>query len=457
MDNVTVDLLISLTEIMCVVIVAAYVITRTKMFNEALAGKLSWKNQAILMVVFGLLSIFGTYAGIDIMGVKVNVRDLGPMIAGLVGGPFMGIGAGLIGGLHRLFFVGGDTTVSCSLATIFSGIFGSIIWYLAGRRFPGVLVAVTFAVMQEVFHMALVVLLVTPYDYAIEVVEQVGPPMILVNALGMLLFAYIINNLRQERTVQAERDRLHDTIEKEKFEMEVAKDIQQSFLPKNGPSVDGFDVYALNIPAKEVGGDFYDFIDLGEGRSGLVIADVSGKGVPGAIYMALSRTVLRATSAPASGPSAALVEANRIISETSESSGMFVTLFYAVVDHSTRRLTYANAGHNPPMLLRSGEFTELVGEGIALGATETAVAEEQTLPLQDKDVVLFYTDGVTEANAPSGELYGEERLRAALLRLRASPAQDIVEGIKEDVLRFSQGVVQYDDITLMALKVGVKA
>jgi sigma-B regulation protein RsbU (phosphoserine phosphatase) len=456
-DQLTLELLISLTQIMCVVIVAAYLITRTKAFNQVLEGKLTWKNQVVLMLFFGLLSIFGTYAGIDVLGVKVNVRDLGPMIAGLIGGPFMGIGAGLIGGIHRLLFVGGDTTLSCSLATVFAGIFGSIIWYLAGKRFPGVLVAVAFAILQEVFHMALVILLVTPYDYAVEVVEEVGPPMILVNGMGMLLFAYIINNLIRERTTQAERDQLHDAMEKERFELEVARDIQRSFLPKEGPSIDGFEVHALNIPAKEVGGDFYDFISLGDGRTGLVIADVSGKGVPGAIYMALSRTVLRATSSQASGLSSALSEANRLIVETSESSGRFVTLFYAVLDHGTRELTYCNAGHNPPLLLRSGELTELAGEGIALGAIEEAMVEERRIQLQDGDVVLFYTDGVTEANSPSGELYGEERLKSTLLRLAASSATEIAEGIRADVLEFSRGVVQYDDITLMALKVGVRS
>jgi sigma-B regulation protein RsbU (phosphoserine phosphatase) len=239
--------------------------------------------------------------------------------------------------------------------------------------------------------------------------------------------------------------------------MEVARDIQQSFLPKNGPSVERYDVHALNLSAKEVGGDFYDFIDLGGERSGLVIADVSGKGVPGAIYMALSRTVLRATSLKAPGPSAALAEANRLIAETSESSGMFVTLFYAVLDRSARKLTYSNAGHNPPLLLRLDAFTELSGEGIALGAMEGAVPEERELQLQEGDLVLFYTDGVTEANAPSGELYGEDRLKLAIRRLGSSSATDIVEGIKDDVLEFSKGVVQYDDITLMALKVGVRA
>jgi phosphoserine phosphatase RsbU/P len=455
MDMITIDLLINLVEIVCVVIVVAYGITRTKMFNDALEGKLYWKNQAFLLVAFGLLSIFGTYAGVDVLGAKVNVRDLGPMIGGLIGGPIIGIGAGLIGGFHRLL-LGGETAVSCSLATMLAGLFGSVIWYLAGKKFAGVLVAVAFAVLQEMLHMALTLVIVTPYSYAAAVAEKIGTPMIFVNAMGMLIFAYIINNLIIERSTAKERDRFHDTLEKEKTEMEIARNIQQSFLPKNGPSVNGFDIYALNVPAKEVGGDFYDFIDLGNGRSGLVIADVSGKGVPGAIYMALSRTVLRATSSQASGPAQAVAEANRLIAETSE-SGMFVTLFYAVLDHSSGCLTYANAGHNPPLLLRKEVFTELEGEGIALGATDDAVSEEKALPLKSGDIVLFYTDGVTEANDPSGEQYGEERLRAILAKLSASPAQLIVEGIKEDVIDFAKGAAQYDDITLMALKMGAGA
>ncbi len=454
MDSNTLDLLISLVEIMCVVIVVAYVTTRTRLFNDALEGKLYWRNQLFMLVVFGLLSIFGTYAGVDVLGVKVNVRDLGPMIAGLVGGPIAGIGAGLIGGLHRLFFVGGETTISCSLATIFAGVFGSIIWYLAGKRFPGVLVAVTFATLQEAFHMGLTVLIVTPLSYSLAVVEKAGPPMILVNALGMLIFSYIINNLINERSTKAERDRMHDDLEKEKFEMEMAHNIQQSFLPKGGLAMEGYELHAMNLPAKEVGGDFYDFIALDHGRFGLVIADVSGKGVPGAIYMALSRTVLRATSSQASGPASAVAEANRLIAETSE-SGMFVTLFYAVLDPRTGGLTYSNAGHNPPLLLSKEMITELTGEGIAVGAMDEATPEQKEVRLIPGDVLLFYTDGATEAMDTADSLYGEERLREALRRLSSLPAKEIVEGIKDDVLRFSKGAAQYDDITLMVLKAEV--
>jgi phosphoserine phosphatase RsbU/P len=199
MDQIL-NLLISLIIVIAIITVVTYAITHTKWFVDALSGKLYWKNQTFLLVAFGLLSIVGTYACIDVMGVKVNFRDLGPMIAGLIGGPVAGIGAGLIGGLHRLFFVGGATTIACSLATIFAGIFGSIIWYLAGKRFIGITVAVVFAALQEVFHMGLVLLIVQPYSYAVSVVEQAVLPMVVFNCVGMFIFASIINRSSKERS-----------------------------------------------------------------------------------------------------------------------------------------------------------------------------------------------------------------------------------------------------------------
>ncbi len=208
MDNNIINLLISLTVVVLAIIVVAYLVTRTKLFNDALEGKLNWKSQAFLILTFGLVSILGTYASVDAMDAKINFRDLGPMIAGLVGGPVAGIGAGLIGGLHRLLFVGGDTTVSCSLATVLAGLFGGVIWYLAGKRFIGIPVAVAFAALQEVFHMALILLIAQPFSYAVSVVESVGPSMIVFNSVGMFVFAYIIKRSSKERTAKKEHDGL---------------------------------------------------------------------------------------------------------------------------------------------------------------------------------------------------------------------------------------------------------
>ena len=200
MDNSIANLTISLAVAVVAIAAVAYLVTRTRLFSDALLGKMSWKNTLFIMVVFGLISILGTYASVEVMDAKINWRDLGPMIAGLVGGPVAGIGAGLISGAHR-YLMGGGTALACSLATVFAGVFGSIIWYLAGKRFIGVTVAVLFAALQEVFHMALILLLAQPYSYAVAVVEAIWVPMILFNAVGMFVFATILTRLTRGHTV----------------------------------------------------------------------------------------------------------------------------------------------------------------------------------------------------------------------------------------------------------------
>lgn len=452
MDGMTGEMLLVLVQMSCVIIVFAYLVTRTKMFREVMEDHLTWKNQLFLIAVFGLISVYGTYSGMDFMGAKVNVRDLGPMIAGLVGGPIAGVGAGLIGGLHRFFFMDGPTTLSCSLATVFAGLLGGLIYVLSKRRFPGVLVAVAFAVFQESFHMGLALLLVEPYPLAEEIVAEVGPPMILVNSIGVLIFSYIIVNLYRERRTEKERDTYLDALEKERLELEIAKDIQTSFLPRRLPTIPGYEMAAVNVPAQQVGGDFYDFIELPDGRLGLVIADVSGKGVPGAIFMALSRTVVRVSSSKGAGPALALQEANRTIAEDS-SSGMFVTLFYGVLDPSTAHLTYASGGHNPPMLLRGDDLTYLEASGIALGAMDDVDLEEKNARLQAGDLLVLYTDGVTEATSPGGELFGEERLEAVVRSGRGLSSKDALLAIQRAVQDFASGSPQSDDVTLVVIKV----
>jgi sigma-B regulation protein RsbU (phosphoserine phosphatase) len=198
MASSVIKLLLMLVAKMFVIVVLAYLITRTKYFMEILEKKFTLKNRAIMIVIFGAVSILGTYAGIEVSGAIANVRDLGPMIAGLIGGPVIGVGAGLIGSVHR-YFIGGLTSLPCSLATVFAGLFGGIIYLLKKREFIGVPGAVTFAAFMESFHMILLLLLVQPYSEAVSIVETISVPMIFSNALGMLIFAFIISNRIKER------------------------------------------------------------------------------------------------------------------------------------------------------------------------------------------------------------------------------------------------------------------
>lgn len=165
------------------------------------------------------------------------------------------------------------------------------------------------------------------------------------------------------------------------------------------------DLAANNIPAQEIGGDFYDYIPISRGSWGLVIADVSGKGMPAAIFMGLSRTIVRASATDNPSPAAAIKQANELICRDS-TSGMFVTLFYAILNAKERKLRYVNAGHNPPLLIRNGgEVESLRTRGIALGVTHYIDLQEAERILRPGDTIVFYTDGVTEA-ARSGRRNG---------------------------------------------------
>ncbi|WP_332448576.1 PP2C family protein-serine/threonine phosphatase [Methanoculleus sp.] len=447
------DMFFVLLQMICVIVVAAYLISRTASFNEVLEGRVTWKGQAILILLFGALSIYGTESGITILGAPANVRDLGPMVGGLACGPVVGIGAGLIGGVYRLL-LGGITAVPCTAATILAGLFGGLIFLFAGKKFIGMQGAVLFAIGMEAFHMGLTLLIARPFDQALAIVEGVTFPMIIANTTGVFIFAFIIANLISERQTKAERDSFLSELERKKAELRIAHDIQMSFLPEDLPQVPGLDLAALALPAKEVGGDFYDAIPLPGERTALVIADVAGKGVPAALFMALSRTVMRANTLVPRSAREAVGEANALIAADAK-SGMFVTLFYGVVDPAARMLTYVNAGHNPPLLFRAGggRPEELKGTGIILGVMPEAEYGEKTVTLGSGDLLVCYTDGVTEAINANEEQFGERRLIETVMGCRTLTSGEVIDRIRDGVREFSGDEPQFDDQTLIVLRV----
>jgi class 3 adenylate cyclase len=203
MNNSTINMLVDLIETGCVIAVFAYVVTRTQFFAQILDKQFTFKNQGILIVLFGALSIFGTYGGITLpSGAIANIRDLGPMVAGLVGGPLIGVGAGLIGGIHR-YFLGGFVAFPCSLASVVAGFIGGFLYELRKKEFATLWQAIILAVFVECCHMSLVLLIARPYDEAVDTVRQVILPMIGANAAGITLFALIITNLIKERRTVA--------------------------------------------------------------------------------------------------------------------------------------------------------------------------------------------------------------------------------------------------------------
>lgn len=260
-----------------------------------------------------------------------------------------------------------------------------------------------------------------------------------------------------QAAIALENARMHARLlEKNRVEQElmIARQIQQNFLPASFPKVAGARFHASTLPAWETGGDFYDCIDLGEGRIGAIIGDVSGKGVPAALYMVKALSEFHFHASAAAGIERVLAALNEALFERS-TSGMFVTLLYIIVDTRDRALSYGSAGHLPALLKRakSGAMETLGNAmGTPLGVASGATYATRTLALDKGDLVFLYTDGVIEARNRKGQEFGAGRLKTLISRSKGGP-DAVVRQVLRSVERFSKGVAQYDDLTAMAIKI----
>jgi PAS domain S-box-containing protein len=255
-----------------------------------------------------------------------------------------------------------------------------------------------------------------------------------------------------------ERREMEGRLARSNAELQIAAEIQKSFLPEVIPQMAGVDIAARTVMAKEVGGDFFDVIPyeimvLDKGMLGLLVADVSGKGVPAALFMALSRIVVRVNALWHSNPAEVIYSSNNTITNDSK-SGMFVTLFFGLLNEKDRSLSYVNAGHNPPLVFRSRDstFEKLLPTGIALGAMENQEYKSQSLKIDRGDVVVMYTDGVTESINSKEALFGEKRLIKVIQKNAHLSAQMILGEILSSVKAFAGDMPQFDDITLLVIK-----
>ena len=237
-----------------------------------------------------------------------------------------------------------------------------------------------------------------------------------------------------------------------KKELAIARDIQQSFLPKGAPSVPGFDLAGTSISHDEVGGDYYDFIPVSETRLGLAIADVSGKGIPAALLMAGFRMSLLAEIRNEFALRAVMRKANSLLHESTERD-KFVTAFYGVLDWKNGALIFSNAGHNPPFLVhRDGTVERLEDGGLALGVLPDSRYEERPVALRDGDVLLLYTDGVSEAEDETGRQFGDERIEAEVREHLEESAADILKHIVDAVQAWTGERGPADDLTLLVAR-----
>ena len=244
-------------------------------------------------------------------------------------------------------------------------------------------------------------------------------------------------------------------LEKERLEreLELARELQQSILPQEFPHLPGFNCAARSRPAWQVGGDFYDVIRLSKGRLGLVMADVSDKGLAAALYMALTRSLIHAEAKHSPSPRQVLLNVHRLLLEITQAD-MFVTVFYGVLDPARGTLRYARAGHDRPLLFSpsSGECRFLAADGILLGLVEEVRLEEVDVHLRPGDLLVLYTDGITDANSPAGEFFGVERLRQTVSAAGRLSVQGLCDLIFEHVDRFQSGAAQYDDMAVLVVE-----
>jgi sigma-B regulation protein RsbU (phosphoserine phosphatase) len=260
--------------------------------------------------------------------------------------------------------------------------------------------------------------------------------------------------LHESRAIR-EAIKVHDHLVTIQQELEIAKGIQESILPRDFPAFpqrQDFELHAKMIMAKEVGGDFYDFFLIDEDNLGFLIGDVSGKGIPAALFMTVCRTLLMATAATGLAPQACLERANRILHRESVAE-MFATAFYGILNTRSGKVVYANGGHNPPFILRQdGRIEATEATGIPLALLENAAYGANEIELRPGDGIFLYTDGVTEAMDGGKNEFSAARLEACLKRHTGSPLPEIIQGVVDEVRAFSAGAAQTDDITILALR-----
>ena len=236
-------------------------------------------------------------------------------------------------------------------------------------------------------------------------------------------------------------------------ELQLARQIQKTFLPEKLPTLAGYDLAAEWQTARQVGGDFYDVFELSPGVFGLTIADVSDKGLPASLYMTVSRTLIRARALELESPARSLEKVNHIL-QLDSSDGFFVTVFYAIIQLESGKVTYCVAGHNPPFLVlpAQGTVRQLNKGGIALGMMDPIQLEDQELVLAPGDGLVLFTDGITETFSPEGESFGDNRLKIRLESLLGEPAKRIIEGIGQTLDEFRADRDLDDDYTLLVIR-----
>ena len=439
---------------LAVILVIAAFIGGSELTGKFFGAKSNWKYSIFAGLLGGVFGIYGTMTGLELNGAIISVRDIGPMLAGFTGGPLGGLLAGVIAGVHR-FLVGSTATLTarlvtyaCIAATVSIGLICGFLSRKFHEKMKKPWIALIVGIVMEVFHLSLVLVIVKPFDAALTIVKTIALPFILVNAVGFTLMIAMIGYIEKQRAITLERSRL-------KTELEVATVIQRSLLPPITDSFPGRTELALAAsmdPAKEVGGDFYDVFFVDKDRLAFVIADVSGKGIPAALFMANAKTTIQNCVRDFPSLSEAVVVANDSLCRNNTAE-MFVTAWIGVLDIPTGTIRFVCAGHNPPVLISDGAPTFLkFRSGFVLAGMSGIPYREQTVTMKKGDRLFLYTDGVTEAENGAHELFGDARLNACLKESADKAPDAILSEVRAAIDAHANGADQFDDVTMLCIR-----
>ncbi|NCB34036.1 MAG: hypothetical protein EOM64_09220, partial [Erysipelotrichia bacterium] len=410
-----------------------------------------------LGLVGGIFGIYATLSGYSVGSVAlISICNVGPMMAGCLGGPLSGLIAGLIAGIQRLIYglpeIASGTAIPSSISTLLIGIACGQLKHVNNHRKIHTHNAVLIAAAMEAMHMLIVFLYLwmhTGINPAFEVVSDITLPYLISNIAAFGTMTFVLNMISDYQNTEKHEK----TIESE---LRVATAIQIDTLPKIKPDFPGrkeFSISASMNTAKEVGGDFYDVFFIDDNHVVFLIADVSGKGVPAALFMVIAKTLLKNNLMNGLSAAEACTRTNH---QLCESSGidMFVTAWVGVLDISSGRMKFVNAGHNPPLLKRAGrpaEFLRTRG-GFVLAGIDHFQYHENELFLSDGDFLFLYTDGITEAMNHNYQQHGDIRLQLLMNHADHSMNPDrILEKVDQDVKEHAGDAEQSDDQTMMGV------
>ncbi len=439
----------------CVLIVIAYFLIRSERQFTSAHNPENPRDFIKLSLVFGAFSLYAAFNAIQAFDAVVSLRHTGPIVGGFMAGPWVGMVAGFIGAVDR-YLQGGPSMPSAVAAVIIAGTMaGLYVRVIKKNRLPSVWEATLFTVFYELAAGLLTFLAVPDFEQALRIEQGIRLPLVIGNAVGVALFIGCVKILARERDISEAKRQIEN-------ELNVARSIQMSMVPKifpTFPAITQFELHAMMRPAKEVGGDLYNFIETEGDRFCFMVGDVSGKGVPASLFMAVAKTLLESEARSNQGQDCAL-----ILERTNEGlcrdnhECMFVTVLFGVLNIHSGEVEFCSAGHPLPFVVRrNGEVNQPTGNtGMALGVMEGVPFQSLRLTLAPGDALVLYSDGVSEAFSAAGTMFGEAGLGRTLRRLAADgevpTAAHLTRMVTEAVDDFADGAPQSDDITILALK-----